>query len=84
MRFLLLSVLLAGSFGSSAMAQPCGLWGNRPGMTGGCTVNDSTGRPAVRITEPYPGAGYRAEPEPGYRQPQQSQPAPYIGKPYGY
>jgi hypothetical protein len=59
MRPLLLAlVLLQGP----AMAQPCGLWGNTPSSIGGCTVNDSMGRPAVRITEPYPGTGYRAQP----------------------
>jgi len=43
------------------------MFGAQPGRIGGCTVNDSTGRPAVRITEPYPGTGYRAQPVPGYR-----------------
>lgn len=63
------------------MAQPCGLWGNSPGQLGGCTVNDSTGRPAVRITEPYPGTGYRSQPVPGYRPVNSS---PYLGAPPSY
>jgi len=82
----LLLLLLALSI--PAVAQPCGLWGNRPEQLGGCTVNDSTGRPAVRITEPYPGTGYQSQPVPGYRP---VSPAPsyrpyggYIGAPPSY
>jgi hypothetical protein len=85
-RSLLLLAVLAGCSAvdpNGAMAQQCGLWGNRPEMLGGCTVNDSTGRPAVRITEPYPGTGYRSQPVPGYR-PVNPVPSPYIGKPYGW
>ncbi len=71
-----------------ALAQPCGILGATPQSIGGCTVNDPYGRPAVRITEPYPGTGYRATPVPSYRP---VSPAPvfrpyggYIGAPYGY
>ena len=70
-----------------AVAQPCGLWGNRPGQLGGCTINGSSGMPQFRITEPYPGTGYRSQPVPGYQPAgpvQRPQPSPYIGKPYRY
>ncbi len=62
-----------------ALAQPCGILGATPRSIGGCTVNDPYGRPAVQITEPYPGTGYRATPLPGS---QPISPAP-VFRPYG-
>lgn len=64
-----------------ALAQPCGILGATPQSIGGCTVNGPYGRPAVRITEPYPGTGYRATPVPGNGIPR-IQSAP-VFRPYG-
>lgn len=75
-----------------ATAGPCGMFGNTPQSIGGCTVNDSYGRPSVRITQPSPGVDYRSTPEPGYRSinpapSTRNQPLPYggyIGAPPSY
>ena len=64
MKHRLLFVALLAS--TPALAQPCGMCGNTPQAIGGCTVNDSYGRPSVRITQPSPGVDYRSTPEPGF------------------